>query len=386
MPAVTALIQFGQGLLGTAGEAYEGDLVSGTVNVQNDDNTNIASWRFTLLDVPPDSALATGVLASADDNTPTTSFVPDVFGSYRVMLEVFDTAGLVGTTDKDIRNFGVRNARGIIIPSYQKLPDPLPVQGSGLPGQKPDEQNYAGQTRGWTGDRTDGQMEEFFLTYDDLKIKTVSSTPFTAAASGEEPLYRVTVAGASVFNLPSGARVGQQFRVMPAGGAATITVNPPGGHSIEGASSMDLLTGASATFVYLGGTSWTLLGLKQLVNDLVIAAGIFSTDQTGFQTIGAIQIDSASFPNTEGVTWRAIIETTNATDSAEIRLFNVTTSSVVASSTFSTTSLTPVQVGGSISLTSGVNLYEAQLRLTGTGSPDQATCKNARLTVNWFQP
>lgn len=381
--AVTALILFNQGGPGTAGQAFLGTVAGGLVTVTNNSNVNITAWTITLLDVPPGSALVAGtVLGSASNNTPTATFTPDVPGSYRILLSVTD-----GTLiDKDIRNFGIKNARGFLVPSYQKLPDPLPVQGSGLPGQKPDEQNYGGQLRGWTGNRTDGQLEQFFLQYDDLPFMTISSTPFSAAASGEQPLYFINITGAAVFNLPSGARVGQHFRVEARGTVTLLTVNPPGGHTIGGLSVVVILGACTGDFVYRGGTSWSMIGCKKDIYERTIVAATEDTNLTGFSTIGSTAINPSDYPNTTLTTWQAILETTLSADAAEIRLFNVTTSLVVTGSVLSTTSLTPVLVSSTITLASGLNIYEAQLRLQTTGDPDRATCKQAQVIINWLQP
>ncbi len=379
----TALIVFNQGGPGTPGEAFEGTVAGGLVTVTNDNNTGVTSWTITLLDVPPDSALVPGVLATAVSGTPSASFTPDVPGSYRIRLDVLAGAAL----DTDIRNFGIRNARGVIVPPYQQLPTPLPLVG---PGSKPDEQNYGGQSRGWTGTRTDGQLEEFFATYDDLPIRSLTATPFTAAVSHQQPLYYVdlvTIGASAVFNLPSGARVGQRFRVVAgAGSSNTVTVAPPGGHSIDSFANIVMLSGTSGTFVYRGGTNWTAFGSTRDVYERTLVGGVEDTDSTGFQTIGSTAIDTGSYPNTLSVSWQALIETTSALDAVEIRLYNVTTAAVIAGSVLSSTSLTPVLVSASISLTSGLNIYEAQLRLQSTGTPNRATCKQAQVVISWLQP
>lgn len=379
--AATALIVFEQNsITGPAGQAYEGTIGGGLVSITNDDNTGVTSWTVTLLDVPPDSALVPGVLDSGVAPPPFAVFTPDVVGSYRIMLEVSDGVNI----DKDIRNFGIRNARGIIIPPYQKLPDPLPVLGSGQPGEKPDEQNYGGQARGWSGERTDGQLEQFFQTYDDLPYVTVNSTPFTAAP--EPPFYYVDLVGAGVFNLPSGIRNGQRFRVVTSTSVTTLTVNPPGGHNIGGLSSMQMFGGTTGIFLHVDDTLWVALGAKKDKYERTLVASVESTDLTGFDSIGSTIINPSDLVNISQVTWEAIIETNNAADAAEVRLYNVTLGSVVAGSTLNTTSLTPTLVSAAVTLASGANLYEAQLRLMTTGTPNRATCKQAQLIINWLQP
>src|SRR5262245_53470249 len=107
----TALIQFTQGLAtDVAGKAVIGTFGDfSAVTVDNGDNTGVVSWVIYLLDAPSDSttyppAAQPQILAQAVDNTPTTTFTPDVAGSYRVMLEVTDAGGSI---DRDIRCFGV---------------------------------------------------------------------------------------------------------------------------------------------------------------------------------------------------------------------------------------------------------------------------------------
>jgi hypothetical protein len=395
--AVTALIKFTQGPnTDLAGRAVKGTLADGAVTVTNGDNTDVARWKIELLYNPPGSALGavpgtSVILAQAVSPTPSANFTPDVGdGCYRIKLTVWDSAGAY---DVDIRNFGIPTGRGVIIPPYQKLPDPLPLLGSGEAGEKPDELNFDGQVLGWLGDADVGMHHDFFRKYDDLPFESVTSTPFTAAVIGEKPCYVVnltTIGSDAVFNLPpSGWRIGQRFRVAAFGSAAyKLTVYPPAGHTINGLSSIVMKVPNSAVFVYLGGTDWLMLGAKYDVYERSIVAGEESVSVTGFESIGASAlIDPSNFPNSNGqATWTAVIETSDILDSAEIRLFNVTLGAPVAGSTLSAASLTPTVVTSTVTLASGPNLYEAQLRLATTGAPNQATCRQAQLAINWFQP
>lgn len=384
--AAVALIVFDQGGPGPAGQAFEGTVAGGAVTVDNDDDTDVTSFTFTMLDVPPGSAVATGTMATGGPPS-TASFTPDVSGSYRVQLEVSGAS----TSDKDIRCFGIRNARGIIIPPYQRNPEPLPLPGSGLPGAKPDEQNYGGQTRGWAGDRSSGQLEEYFLTYDDLPFTTVTATPFTAAAVGEPPLYLVdltAIGSNAIFNLPTtGWRVGQRFRVVHYTGTNYIlSVVPPGGHNINGLSQVDMLWPAGGDFLYLGGVNWLMPSASWDTYERSLVAGVENVDVTGFQSIGAsILLNPAQFPNGTFV-WNVVIETSNAADAAEIRLYNVTLGAVVAGAVLSTTNLTPTPLSAAFTPAVGPNLYSAQLRLQTTGAPNIATCRQAQVTTQWMQP
>jgi len=387
--AATALIVLDQTGAGPAGEALEGTIVGGQVDVTNDDDTDVLSWSITLVDAPPASGLASGtVLASASSGTPAANFTPDVAGSYRILLDVWDAAGETGNRSRDIRNFGIRNGRNIIVPPYQQIPPPVPLTGLSA---KPDEQNYGGQTRGWAGDGSSGQLQEFMTTYDDQQFVTVTATTHSTDALGP-PLIVVDTATAgadTTVTLPTGTamRVGQRIRVASDySGTYAVTVDLPGAHTINSSlTTWTLLPGMTVEFVYTGSSNYLVADASFDRYERSIVASTEDTDLVGFTAIGATYLDPANFPNLVGVTWQAIIETTNAADAAEIRLYNVTDALVVGSSTLSTVALIPTLVSAAITLAAGAKLYEAQLRLATTGTPNRATCKQAQIILEWFQ-
>lgn len=279
MPAV-ASIRFTQGAnTDAAGNAVVGTVaaVDGPCQVTNGDNTDVTSWQIVLLDAPPAStsyppSSNPQVLASASTATPSVSFSPDVPGTYRVLLDVVDGAGV---RNRDIRCFGVPDARGFIVPPFQRNPDPLPrllpaiITNITDPSVKNDEQNYGGQARGWAGESTaDGQFQTFFTTYKDNATQVVSSTPFAAPASGVDLILvsTTTIGGASVVNLPATARVNQQFEIVDAQDDAAsnpVTINLPGGHSFPDASSSAVIDadGAFVRVQRVGATSWVRLNV-----------------------------------------------------------------------------------------------------------------------------
>lgn len=161
-----ALIKFTQGVLtGPYGQAVIG--VSGVkVQISSIADAEVKSWRIELVDVPPCSLLVEGTLDSnTDDSVPySKKLIPDVPGCYRIALYVYDGTGYSGNVDLDIRNFAVpEDKRGIIYPPYQMLPDKLPILGSGLDGEKPDELNFNGQEHGWAGSGIGGLIDEVLL-------------------------------------------------------------------------------------------------------------------------------------------------------------------------------------------------------------------------------
>jgi hypothetical protein len=162
--AVIALLQFSQlSRVGSPGHALV--VVDGaSATISNSDNTDVQSWRIELLDGPAGSVYerAPGnpllLAENPSGGTPTYAITPPSGfpGSLRVRLTVWSQPNYVGDFDIDIRVMSVPTpVSSLILPPYQKLPDPLPVLGSGLPHEKPDEMNFEGQPWGWSGPNYD---------------------------------------------------------------------------------------------------------------------------------------------------------------------------------------------------------------------------------------
>lgn len=165
----TASIDFVQGATNPpAGQAIAA-VTGSSVTVANASNTAVASWQVDLYDVPPNSALATGTIASSNSgSTPTASFTPDVAGTYRVALKVWNLVNRVGTaTDLDIRDviIGLPNT-GLWVPPLQTWPRPLPPLASAYVGAKASESNLSGCDRGWDGCGADGGLRNLIILVD----------------------------------------------------------------------------------------------------------------------------------------------------------------------------------------------------------------------------
>jgi hypothetical protein len=150
--APVAAVQFTQGAtVGTAGQALFG--VDGTaVVVANGNNTNVQAWTFTIIDVPPGSAVPTGVVQSG--SSPTYTFTPDVTGGYHVQVTVAAADG-TGVMVQDDRVFGVQTVTGRFVPPFKATDSAV---------------NFAGQMRGWAPymegwlDPLDGVLQAFGAT------------------------------------------------------------------------------------------------------------------------------------------------------------------------------------------------------------------------------
>src|SRR5690606_31763004 len=91
---------------------------------------------------------------NAADGTPTVDLTPEdlFYGCYRIRLTVWEAAGFTGAADIDIRNIATPTPnKNFILSPFQKLPDPLPLLGTGNLGEKPHELNFEGQSWGWAG-------------------------------------------------------------------------------------------------------------------------------------------------------------------------------------------------------------------------------------------
>ena len=196
--AATALIRLQQGLsIGTPGQVLVGD--TGTlVSITNNVNTGVNSWQIDLVYTPPGSAVLAVVPAFNNASSiPAASFTPDVPGSYRLVLTVWDAVGRVGTYNQDIRNFIVPEPKhGFVVPPYQEDPNPKPSLASGHPGAKPNETNIGGSEKGWVGTGfPDGLLADFIQRVDasnfDIAPDIGSSNPgsFLGIAGSNGRIY-----------------------------------------------------------------------------------------------------------------------------------------------------------------------------------------------------
>ncbi len=192
--SAVALIKFTQGAtVGTAGVAQLG-IVSSIVTVQNGSVSDIASWQIDVIDAPTGSVVPVTTIAySNSGNTPSATFTPDITGSYRIRLQVWDVVNRVGTVkDTDIRVFAIPELNSFIVPPYQAWPQQLPPTQSGATGNKPDEMNFAGQTKGWGGTGEDGLLNDLIKSFGTSAAFTLAGTYLNGATDAAQTLVLST--------------------------------------------------------------------------------------------------------------------------------------------------------------------------------------------------
>jgi hypothetical protein len=158
------------------------------VSLSNNDNTGVISWTWSFLSKPPGSAATLST-----PNAPTSSFTPDLVGSYLIQLEVFGTSD--SSTDSKIG--AVKTA----------------VLGMRIPAGKEKKQFDA--TNGWMG-----ALYADFKSIDDniekIKNSTLDTTP------GFLTNKIVTTSGISSSTLNTGAN--EQLQLSPTYGTASSTI------------------------------------------------------------------------------------------------------------------------------------------------------------------
>lgn len=134
----------------------------------------------------------------------------------------------------------------------------------------------------------------------------------------------------------------------------------------------------------------TFLRTFVLPQNIYGVSGLQITSESTFQGHGAFRFDPTQFPG-GSIVFQAMLETTNVTFPAEIRLWDLTNGAAIAATVLSSTSITP-ELQQSAVLTAGGDLpdqaidYEVQLRLDDSGgSPgvsDRVAFKFAALRIS----
>jgi hypothetical protein len=275
--AVAAALVITQGInVSAPGVTLEVPLVLTPVDFKNNDNTNVARWIYTLIDVPNGSALTPHVLLDSMVTTHV-ALTPDVPGTYRVSLEVLDGTGLI--TAFDYHDYVGLDTRGWAYPGFDdtNLTYNQPTTANPF-GWKPpvnrilrdihdksfflDQANGAavGQTMVWNGavwvPGTSGGLDVF------SDGNNVSVT-ITDTTHNQMVGFR-NLSAPRALNLPAAPSVGQRVSVANEDGtlsiANTVTVNAGANPIANAATTAYLLSNPYEAAVFeWTGTIWSLL-------------------------------------------------------------------------------------------------------------------------------
>lgn len=228
-----------------AGEALVGDAGLEVV-CSNENNSNVETFSWEVIDAPPGSVVPLGVVAYG--NVTTFSFVPDLPGGYHVHLTTID---LAGNKAEDFRVFQVPEPSGYLIPPFDAEAPAL---------------NFAGQKRGWA--KPIEELLRFLLSggssgnWPTVGVGTGSS-PYTPPP-GIIGIRCSTDGNYMVVQLPPGTS-GRPIAVWDGNGGAGsptqyITILPDGSETIGGESSYVIDVDYGGVLMIWFQNNWAIIG------------------------------------------------------------------------------------------------------------------------------
>ena len=131
MPLAALIIAQGSNVSAPGQALYLTAFVASPVNLSASFDATISKWTYALNDTPVGSSVPAAVLSSGPVST--SSFTPDVPGSYQIALTTQDVFGKTAT---DIHSFIVEDSNGIAYPSLQDTPATLNFSGNAQAGWK----------------------------------------------------------------------------------------------------------------------------------------------------------------------------------------------------------------------------------------------------------
>jgi len=391
-----ATIQITQGaVVGGSGESVLGFDTTTAITLTDDGGAGAPSYLWECISFPgPDSAAPT----IANNGTQVGTITPGggglTDGLYLIRLTRDDPVDGVTT---DVRFFGIEDADGLSLPVAGVNRNNSNVGGSAL-----------AQEAGWFG-RQDASTNVLMDAFLRLRRKRegkyvglgevvvhVAGTPVTTSYTYDatNPFVDLTLTGAGTYTADldaAGAEEGAVFRFLVTynTGAGNFAIKDSGGPNILGLVAPPSGSASYEATCRFDGSDWvlasvTLVAAQALARseEFVGVASVAQTDQGTFQRIGTLRIDPSLFPTAQA-RFEASFETTDGTNAAEVRLYNVTDIAVIASSTFSTTSTTSDTQGATVTLPGTQKDYEVQLRLTAGDPAERASCTRARVTLTW---
>lgn len=265
---MTSLMKFEQGAtIGGPGLALI--VAEGVpVDVLNVDNTGVGSFLTEIIGSPPDSltypldpSVDVPIVVNSGNGSPSGQVTPEVgiYGCLRLRLTTWPLSGQSGVPDVDIRNICVVTPNlKLVLPPYQKFPDPIPLSGT---GSKPDEMNFEAQGFGWAGINYDAGTHPFRLVNEALKAVDA------LAGGGGGGRVLATYSGAGPHTLtPPGAGNTAVALVDTSGGPVTVNL-PAALVSDEAFEVIDASGDAGLNPITVSGNGNTLLGSPTIVGN-----------------------------------------------------------------------------------------------------------------------
>lgn len=235
-----------------------------------------------------------------------------------------------------------------------------------------------------------GDNDGDVLTWNEIN-STWESAPVASSSSAANPSYE------PINFTPTDTDIDGYLEGIDIALSSTISINKPtvdqdgyvtiasGGDLtyIIGDNDGDVLTWNSISGTWESQTPSVSGGTGIGPNTLTITSTTQTAQTTGWQVLSAFEFNPLDYDGYTTIEFRALIETTNASDAVEIRLFNIDTASVVVGSTLSTANTTTTLASADITnqIDTSSSIYEVQLRLANTGSPNSALCKRAEIRV-----
>lgn len=394
-----ATIQITQGaIIGGSGESVLGLDTTTVITLTDDGGPGATSYLWEILSFPATDASAPSITNDTSQVATITPAPSLTDGTYLVRLTRDDPGDGVST---DVRWFAVEDDDGLSLPS---------------PGVNRNNSNVGGalaaQEAGWFGSTagsTNVLLDAFLRLRKTREGKFVGKSTTVTHNSGslttdvyaydvDNPFVALTMDPAGTGNYQfdldtTGAEDGAVFRILLTFNALAgdfILRNGSGGTTI-----LTLPAPPSGSIQYevtarFDGTNWVLKQLDLVESlairrfqDFPIVQGVQSTSEGTFTRAGTLRLNPSLYPANAQATFEAHFDTTDAGNDAEVQLYNLTDTAVVAGSTFSTTSTTTDVQSATVTLPSTQKDYEVQVRLTSADPAERATVTHARLTLTW---
>jgi hypothetical protein len=141
-------------------------------------------------------------------------------------------------------------------------------------------------------------------------------------------------------------------------------------------SGLALSAGQAVDFWYSLGTGSGSGGSG--VQFISILSGIETHDLDGWKTVGIVEINSTEFTGTASL--ETVLYTSDGYADGYARLYNTTTMTQIGSELTTTNNL-PILLSSAITLTTGSNLYELQIRVEQDGADEFVSCGMGRVKI-----